>query len=453
MTAPASVPTIYNIEADSGKLSLNLHEGQSRAWQSTARIVAVISGTQGGKTSFGGWWLWREIQQQGAGDYLAVAPTYSLFKLKLLPELRNIFEHILNIGRYWSSAQVIELCDPETGHFWAERADDPMWGRIILRSAVAKGGLESATAQAAWLDEAGQDDFSKHAWEAVLRRLSLNRGRVLITTTPYNLGWLKVEIYDRWKAGDPSIDVIQFTSLANPAFSREEYKERKAKMDNWRFRMFYGGQFERPAGLIYSAFADAYRDNYGHKVKPFDLDPAWNKFIGIDPGGANNAFVMAAHDHVNDIYYIYDEMLLGGLSTPQLYSKLAIKTLGYKPDPELQPGPPFVAYYIGQQAESQQRRDWRQAGANNVQGPPHNDLEAGIDSVIEWLRTYKVFIFDTCTGIIGQLNEYRRVLDNDNIPTDKIHQKEKFHYLDAFRYLAVGRSEPPAGDIRELPRR
>ena len=66
--------------------------------------------------------------------------------------------------------------------------------RIVLRSANAEGGLESLTGKAAVLDECGQDDFTLEAWEAIQRRLSLSRGRVLGGTTPYNLGWLKTQI-------------------------------------------------------------------------------------------------------------------------------------------------------------------------------------------------------------------------------------------------------------------
>ncbi|MBU2685550.1 MAG: hypothetical protein KKF27_20105, partial [Gammaproteobacteria bacterium] len=116
----------------------------------------MLSGKQGGKTSFAPWWLWREIQHPergGSGDYIAATSTYDLFKLKMLPELRICFEQILGVGRYWSGDRIIELRDPDTGRFWAKRADDPMWGRVVLRSAQASGGLEAATAKAAWLDE------------------------------------------------------------------------------------------------------------------------------------------------------------------------------------------------------------------------------------------------------------------------------------------------------------
>jgi len=85
---------IYAID-ENGKLKLRLHEGQTRAWDSERRFVFVIAGTQGGKTSFGPWWLWREIKECGEGDYLVVTATYDLFKLKLLPEMQRVFGRVL----------------------------------------------------------------------------------------------------------------------------------------------------------------------------------------------------------------------------------------------------------------------------------------------------------------------------------------------------------------------
>ena len=76
---------------DGGKLTLDLHQGQTEAWDSERRFIFVIAGTQGGKTSFGPWWLYREIERCGAGDYLVVTSTYDLFKLKLLPEMQRVF--------------------------------------------------------------------------------------------------------------------------------------------------------------------------------------------------------------------------------------------------------------------------------------------------------------------------------------------------------------------------
>lgn len=173
--------------ADKQKAQLHMHPGQLRAWDSERRFVVVLAGTGGGKTTFGPWWLWREIQKCGPGDYLAVTATYDLFKLKMLPALLDTFVYTLGIGRYKPSDRILEV--------------PSLQARIILRSAESDGGLESSEAKAAWLDEAGQDSFSIGSWEAVLRRVGKNMGRVLATTTIYNLGWLKSALYDRWQAG------------------------------------------------------------------------------------------------------------------------------------------------------------------------------------------------------------------------------------------------------------
>lgn len=421
--------SLYTIEDD--KLRLNLHAGQTRAWDSPARIIAVIAGSQGGKTSFGGWWLWREILACGAGDYLAVTSSFDLFKLKMLPEIRNIFEHVLGIGRYWSGDKIIELRNPDTGAFEARRADDPMWGRIILRSAQARGGLESATAKAGWGDEVGQDEFTLEAYEGFRRRLTLHRGRLLLTTTPYNLGWLYQQIVQK---PSEQVEIVHFRSIDNPSFSREEYAELKATMPDWKFRMFHEGVFERPPGLIYGDFINKYRESGGHKVKPFAIPNEWPRVVGIDPGAVNLAMAWWAHDTDNDIWYLYRESLGGGKSTPEhAHEATALVQVNNER---------VIGWYIGSKGEVQQRLDWDRAGVSPVYEPPVADVDAGIDRIIRLLRQHRFYVFDTCVGTLDQFGRYARVLDGQGNTTDKIKDKDTYHYLDANRYAAAGIDAP-----------
>lgn len=418
MTAKAATsPSLYRVAG--GALRLALHQGQAKAWASEARFTFILAGTQGGKTSFGPWWLWREIQRCGPGDYLAVTSSYDLFKLKFLPELRQVFERVLRIGRFWSGDRIIELRDPETGEFWATRADDPMWGRIVLRSAAAGGGLESTTAKAALLDECGQDEFTVETWEAVLRRLSLAQGRVLGATTPYNLGWLKTEVHDRWLAGDPAYRVVQFPSYLNPLFPREEFRRAQATMPAWRFLMFYRGLFTRPAGLIYDCFRS------GQVLPDFALPPSWPRYAGVDFGGANTALVWVAHDLEKDRFVLYRESLSGGQSTPDH----ARATLDVEAEENV------VGRYGGAPGETQQRADWDAAGAP-VFLPAIPDVEAGIERVYGLFKTRRLFIFESCRGVRDELGSYRRKLDANGQVTEEIVDKRKFHRLDALRYVA-----------------
>lgn len=427
-------PDLFEVEGS--KLALNLHPGQSRAWVSPARIVAIIAGTQGGKTSFGPWWLHREIMDKGSGDYIAATATFDLFKLKMLPELKLVFEHTLGIARYWSGDKVMEIRDPETGEFWANRSDDPMWSRIILRSASSEGGLESTSGKAAWLDEAGMDDFTLGAFEAVLRRLALARGRILITTTPYNVGWLKTEILDPWEQGDETIEVVNFASNMNPKFPQEEMEERELKMDTWKFRMFYLGLITKPAGLIFSMFVALDRDqvdedgNPGHLVDDFDIPKEWVRYVAVDPGAVNQCVLWFAQDPVSEEYFLYRESLDGNKSTAE-HVKNALQYVNQ--------GERVKSWYIGNKSETQQRLDWSRNGARPVREPPFHDVEAGIDAIIEFLKTYRLYIFKSCRGTIAQFGSYRRKLDARDQPIKDILNKNAYHYIDGVRYFVVGR--------------
>ncbi len=371
----------------------------------------MLAGSQGGKTSFGPLWLWREIQQRGPGDYLAVTATFPLMKLKMLPEFRRLFEYTLRLGEWSGSDKVFTFHDGGS--------------RVIFGTATHPESLESATAKAAWLDEAGQDQFRLESWEAINRRLTLHQGRALLTTTPYNLGWLKQQLYDRWAAGDPDYDVIQFESIANPTFPREEYERLRRTLPAWKFDMFHRGLLARPAGLIYADFVDDYREQGGHKVHAFDLPPEWPRYGGLDFGGVNTARLMIAHDPRANVYYVYDESLGGGMTTAEHAREAKALTDGVN----------LIAWYGGSGSEDQLRRDWTDNGVY-VQEPPLSErggtalggiVEAGIDRVIGLFKERRLYVFDTCRGLLDELGTYKRKLDDQQQPTREIDNKAAFH--------------------------
>ena len=424
------VPTLYHIYPNAedptrGKLIWTFHEGQWRVWTSGARFILMAAGTQGGKTAFGPWWLYREILAKGAGDYIAGTSNYDLFSKKMLPEMLHVFVDVLKRGKYHPSLRMIELCDLE-GRFWAKRDSDPMWGRVMLLSAEAGSGLESSTAKAAWLDEVGQDEWDVTQWEAILRRLAINRGRALMTTTVYNIGWLKSEVYDRWLQGDPDYDVIQFDSTINPAFPKDEFERARRTMPGWRFEMFYRGQFTYPEHLIYGAFRDELGAG-GHMVEDFEVPSDWARVVGVDFGGANHCEIELACDPKTGIWYAVHEQLGGGRTVIEMarddvarYAHMAS----------------FV-YVGGAPGESQNRRDFAASGLP-VKEPPIEDVELGIDRVVRMIKEDKFRVFRSLTGLRSELRSYRRKLDDvTGRPTDDIQSKHTFHRLDALRYAAL----------------
>lgn len=422
--------TLYEVDRSTGRLFLNLHEGQARAWNSDRRFVFVLAGTQGGKTSFGVWWLWREINRLGSGDYLAVTASYDLFKLKMLPTIREVFENTFGIARYWSGDRILEIADPERG-FLAKRRDDPMYARIILRSAESGSGLESATARAAWVDEAGQDAFTLETWEAILRRLSLSEGRVLATTTLYNAGWIKSEIYDSWLSGDKDVEIIQFDSTLNPNFSKKEFERARGKMQDWRFRMFYKGEFAKPAGLIYSGF-----DSESQVLEDFAIPSHYPRYVGLDFGAVNTAKIWIAFDPYKKIYIAYREELSGDKDT-----KTHVREAN-----AVAKGENIIAYFGGSPSEDQQRRDWTSAGIR-VNRPNVADVEGGIDRVAGLINSKRFFVFRSCRGILDELGTYKRKLSKSGDVLDEIENKRTFHRLDAIRYAIAGIVESDSGSF------
>lgn len=406
---------------------LNPHPGQWAWWESNARFSIALAGTQGGKTSFFPWLIAREIKNwHNEGDFLAVTASYDLFRLKFLPAMREVFEGILGIGRYWASSRVIELMHPQRG-FLAKHADDPMHGRIILRSASSPGGLESATAKAAFLDEAGQADFTLAVWEAILRRLSLSRGRVWIGTTIYEVtGWLR-NLYSRWQNGDNDVAIIQFPSTLNPAFPLEEMERARREMQSWRFSMFYEGQYTKIPSMIYGDY-----DPQTHDCEPFEIPLDWPRVVGVDPSGGHCASISLAFDKSVDLWYAYREYLELGKSTREHVEFHRQQEEGkWK----------VVEFVGGGPSEDQERRDWLDNGLLLLK-PPIVEIEPGIDRGVSLFRERRICLFRNLSGFKKDLQNYRREINQDGEVTDKIVNKDQFHYCDAFRAAASLISQP-----------
>lgn len=407
-----------------GKLDFRPHPGQWRAWESTRRFILVLAGTQGGKTSFGPHWLMREITRCGPGDYLIVTPTFQLLEKKALPEFRKVFERWFKLGTY--------LASPSRRFLFSEEGQTRLWGKasdtptqVWFGYAEDPESLESATVKAAWLDEAGQKKFRLDSWYAIRRRLSLARGRALITTTPYDLGWLKQILWNAHRDGDPNIDVVRFDSTENPQFSAEEFLEAKRSLPAWKFDLFYRGIFTQPAGSIYDSFRD---DMYprGHKVKRFPIPSFWPRYLGLDFGGVNTAA----------IYYAQE--VLGGRSTGRFYLYRTYKA-GRRTAKEhvkflKQDEPGFRLVAGGSKSEDQWRAEFKQAGLP-VADPIIKDVEVGIDRVYGMHKRNELLVFDDLDEYLDEKVSYSREMDEYGNVTEDIEDKNKFHLMDAERYL------------------
>ena len=118
------------------KIQIRLHSGQSRAWKSDARFVAMIAGTGGGKSWFGPIWLYREIQKYPKDGFLVISPTYPMFQRIVLPRTKEFLDAVTG-GEYRAGERIYYL---------------PTGGKVFFGSADNPFSLEGVHVRAAWLD-------------------------------------------------------------------------------------------------------------------------------------------------------------------------------------------------------------------------------------------------------------------------------------------------------------
>ncbi len=415
MTLTAVRP--YREITPEGKYILNLHTGQSQAWQSKARWIVMSAGTQGGKTCFEPDWLRREINNCGEGDYLVITATFPLLDLKLLPEFRYVFETAFKLGEYLDSKKVLQFHRAIAGG--TVKVIDPT--RIIFGSATHPESIESATAKAAVLDECGQKQFQLGSWEAIQRRLSLSQGRCLFGTTLYNSGWFINEIYEPAARGEAGFELVQFDSVMNPVFPREEYERAMRKLPGWKFAMFYKGRYIRPAGLVYDSF-----DPAACKIARFDIPKNWLIYVGHDFGSANPAAMFYAQDPATGIFYAFYEYLPGqGRSTYDHVQEFKRITQGYN----------VISRVGGNQTTEDEIRQGYTSHGWHIQAPKWKHVEKQIENVYALHKLNKVKVFSDLHNYLDEKLSFSYVLDEKYNPTDKYEDEQKYHLLAAERYI------------------
>ncbi len=378
-------------------MRIELHKGQGKAWRSQKRFVGMIAGTGGGKTYFGPIWLMREISKNPDGVFLIVSPTFRMFKRIVLPRVLSFFNEVFK-GDYKAGELAYYL--PSGGVVYFGSGDNPY-------------SLEGVHCRAVWMDEAGM--MRREVWDVVNRRVGYYGGRVLITTTPYNLGWLKLEVYDRWKEGDPDYDVVQFSSITNPYYPVEEYERAKKVLPDWKFKMFYEGQFVRAEGLVYSVFNPS-----EHLVDVVD-DRRFKRLVAGVDFGYNNPFAI--------IYLLVDN---DGVMVAfrEYYKRFKMMGEVIKEEGEWLRRCEVV---VADPSRPDLIKEMREAGIQAVGGD--NKVIEGIEEVIKAFRGRRLFIKKGLVNILDEIENYKFKGGEEGFRDEVV--KEYDHLLDALRYVVV----------------
>ena len=409
-----------------GTLRYNFTPPQMRLMKSKADIIALLCGSQFGKTVMGPVWMNDQKTRFGKGEYLAITTNFPLLDKKMLPAYDELFNFRLGVAKYKDKGNKMVWHDGST--------------TIFFGTAEKPSSLESATAICMHGDEVGQPEWKEESWNAGQSRLTiaanpveeggLGAGRILLTTTLYNFDWLKYRVYDVWdretEGGQyperSKIEVIHADSIENPTFSLERWEYFKSTMQPWEFDLRYRGRYTRPMGMVYSLF-DSKVDVILPKYSP--VQDNWPRYCGMDFGTDTTA-VFYAKEPETGIFYCFAAYKAHDRRTDEHVEEMKkicprekiILCQGGKGDP----------------GDDGWRNDFTRAGWP-VGMPDIRAVDVGIQRVQAFHGLHKVKYLASCTDILSEKASYSYKLNEQKEPTGDIVNKQDYHLLDAERSI------------------
>lgn len=164
---------------------------------------------------------------------------------------------------------------------------------VLFRTAEDPQSLRGAGLDILWMDEAAfipSADAYNVAYPALTNRV----GAVITTTTPWGKNWLFEEFFTGSALTDPDEFRVQYTSIDNPHFPREEWERAKARMHPAMFKQEFMASFDAMEGLSlhgdwlkFWTLADGDPKQDEQSIKHlFDADTNTYRlrvYLGVDP--------------------------------------------------------------------------------------------------------------------------------------------------------------------------
>lgn len=331
---------------------------------------------------------------------------------------------MLGVDKYWHCTnQPLEMTNIITGQ------------KILFKGMDDVDSITSITTDNGYINFVWFEEFYQCSNEADFDRIDMSiRGerpegyfnQITFTMNPWSDNFFgKKRFYDIGITHkDPNYFACCTTYMCNEHLSEQDIglfewmKEHNPK----RYAIEGLGHWGRTEGLVFNNVIErdfdyremlARHDNYGN--------PLYRKCFGIDFGFTNDptAISMALADEKNMEIYIYGEWYKYGATNKDIYD--AIIKLGL--DREL---------IYADSAEPRTINELHLLGLNRIVGALKG--KDSVNSSIQKLQDYKIFVHPTCTNAIIEFNNYAWDTDPDtgkqiNKPIDEYN-----HFIDSFRY-------------------
>lgn len=379
-------------------------------------IGLLACGIQFGKTKVGS--VWMKLQAHRFTDqtdnFLIVAPTYKILTQSTLPPFLQI---MIGYGTYSKAEMLFKVAGG---------------GTIFFRSATDADSVVGITnIRAIWGDEAGL--FSLYFSENIAARAAFRNAQTLYTTSPYTLNWLYKDIIrpkTKDRAARPDVTLIQAASWENPYFPRDVIERNKLTMDDRRFRALFGGEWHRPAGIVYDCY-----DDEENQCEAMGL-PAGTVFRGGIDWGFTEPFVFKVRGITPEgMHYGVSEFYKTGLIADQICEAVIQRVRLYGIDIIYAPPdrPEMIAAL--QAAISK-------AGLRCAVVTADNSKRIGIDRHYELLKTRRLKYFRGMNPhTLDEIETYHypepTELEADDDAKEELPVEQNDHAMDADRYISI----------------
>mgnify|MGYP003332840479 CR=1 FL=1 len=263
---------------------------------SLARFRHLVAGRRGGKTLSAAWEVLfyclfpeqfhKDLHGEDRDDPLwvwALSASYKVGRPSYLTFRKVIVDAGLTIGK-----DVKE----NRGDL---RFEFPNGSLVEFKSAEDPQSLRGAGLDILWMDEAAFIK-SEEAWLVTRPSLSDKRGMLITTTTPDGKNWFYDEFWSEDALKDENNARVEYRSIDNPYFSKEEWEYVRLRYHPLLFNQEYCAAFDSMAGRDLSGEwlkyydSDDLRDSDGNSLK-------LRRYMGVDPAvsmsGKGDRFVIS----------------------------------------------------------------------------------------------------------------------------------------------------------------
>jgi len=194
------------------------------------------------------------------------------------------------------------------------------------------------------------------------------------------MNWLHQHVYKPWQQGDKDYEVINFASVDNPDYSKEEFERARRSMDPNLFDMRYRGLFRKMEGLVYPDFEPR------HIIDPFPIPKDWRRLGGIDWGYNNPLARYKGALSPDDVLVIYDEFY----KTGTLLKDVAPDMMDMR--------------YVADPSGKREIEEMKAMGVNIV--PGLNDPPILTAAMNARIRKNRLLVFKTCVNWLDEIETY-----------------------------------------------